>query len=44
MARYTAQVWVTGDHPYDAEINAANVFLGKHGRTSPDFEGADTVM
>ena len=29
MARFTAQVWVSGDHPYDTEINAANVFQAK---------------
>jgi hypothetical protein len=29
MTRYTAQVWVSGDHPYDAEINAANVFQAR---------------
>ena len=29
MARYTAQVWVSGEHPYDAEINAANVFQAR---------------
>lgn len=29
MPRFTAQVWVSGDHPYDCEINAANVFQAK---------------
>ena len=29
MPRYTAQVWVSGDHPYDAEINAQNVFQAR---------------
>ena len=29
MARYTAQVWVSGEHPYDAEINAVNVFQAR---------------
>ena len=29
MPRFTAQVWVSGDHPYDAEINAANVFQAR---------------
>tara|TARA_B100000085_G_scaffold272234_1_gene286495 strand:- start:426 stop:755 length:330 start_codon:yes stop_codon:yes gene_type:complete len=26
MPRYEAQVWVSGEHPYQCEINAANVF------------------
>ena len=26
MARYEAQVWVSGEHPYQCEINAANIF------------------
>ena len=39
MARYTAQVWVTGDHPYDAEINAANVFQAR--RNIARREGVD---
>lgn len=29
MPRFTAQVWVSGDHPYDCEINAANVFQAR---------------
>ena len=29
MARFEAQVWVSGQHPYQAEINAANVFQAK---------------
>ena len=29
MPRFTAQVWVSGDHPYDAEINAQNVFQAR---------------
>ena len=29
MPRFTAQVWVSGDHPYEAEINAANIFQAK---------------
>ena len=26
MARYTAQVWTSNDHPYDVEVNATSVF------------------
>jgi hypothetical protein len=29
MARFEAQVWVSGQHPYQAEINAANVFQAR---------------
>ena len=29
MARYEAQVWVSGDHPYQCEINAANIFAAR---------------
>ena len=29
MPRFTAQVWTSGDHPYDCEINAANVFQAR---------------
>lgn len=29
MPRFTAQVWTSGDHPYDAEINAQNVFQAR---------------
>ena len=29
MPRYTAQVWASGDHPYDAEINAVSVFQAR---------------
>lgn len=29
MPRFTAQVWAPGDHPYDCEINAANVFQAR---------------
>lgn len=29
MARYTARVWTSGDHPYDVEVNATSVFHAK---------------
>ena len=29
MARYEAQVWVSGEHPYQCEINAANIFAAR---------------
>lgn len=29
MARFEAQVWVSGEHPYQTEINAANVFQAR---------------
>ena len=29
MARFEAQLWVSGQHPYQAEINAANVFQAR---------------
>tara|TARA_R110000868_G_scaffold397265_1_gene669876 strand:+ start:716 stop:1033 length:318 start_codon:yes stop_codon:yes gene_type:complete len=29
MARFEAQVWVSGEIPYQAEINAANVFQAR---------------
>lgn len=29
MARFEAQVWVSGELPYQAEINAANVFQAR---------------
>jgi hypothetical protein len=29
MARFNAQIWVSGQHPYQAEINAANAFQAK---------------
>ena len=29
MARFEAQVWVSGQHPYQTEVNAANVFAAK---------------
>ena len=29
MPRFTAQVWTSDDHPYDAEINAQNVFQAR---------------
>lgn len=29
MPRFEAQVWVSGEHPYQVETNAANVFAAK---------------
>ena len=29
MTRYEAQVWVSGEHPYQCEINAANIFAAR---------------
>jgi hypothetical protein len=29
MPRFEAQVWVSGKHPYQVEVNAANVFAAK---------------
>ena len=29
MARFEAQVWVSGEHPYQVEVNAANIFAAK---------------
>ena len=29
MTRFTAQVWASGDHPYDTEVNAPNIFQAK---------------
>ena len=29
MASFTAQVWASGDHPYDTEVNAPNIFQAK---------------
>ena len=29
MARFEAQVWVSGEHPYQVEVNAPNVFAAK---------------
>ena len=29
MPRYEAQVWVSGEHPYQCEINAANIFAAR---------------
>tara|TARA_B100001094_G_scaffold32755_1_gene27222 strand:- start:52034 stop:52519 length:486 start_codon:yes stop_codon:yes gene_type:complete len=39
MPRFTAQVWVKDDHPYDAEINAQNVFQAR--RNIARREGVD---
>ena len=29
MPKFEAQVWVSGEHPYETEINAANVFQAR---------------
>ena len=29
MPRFEAQVWVSGEHPYQVEVNAANIFAAK---------------
>jgi hypothetical protein len=29
MPRFEAQIWVSGEHPYQVETNAANVFAAK---------------
>lgn len=39
MPRYTAQVWVPGDYPYDAEINAVNSIQAR--KTIARREGVD---